>query len=188
MDKPNYVLRTNGRVTMPKRDTITVHYLKRAIFWLIVLMIIFGLVFRDFSRILHPLVIMIVAFLMLQAYVGKCAVPFPLELRFYDTYLVLYREKYYYNTKLSRMEFDTFYYKDIKKCEYKALTHRINIFGVVEGIWYDYQKDGSVSTVPSHHKKVDSISYFYTDMAPEIDFVAEIEHHSPIKVDILENM
>lgn len=53
----------------------------------------------------------------------------------------------------------------------------------MEGIWYDYNKDGTLPAKPTYHRTIDGgICYFYTTEAPEVDFVSEIEKHSPIKV------
>ena len=49
---------------------------------------------------------------------------------------------------------------------------------------YKYDKNGNVAEVPSLHKTIDSISTFYTVFEPSIDFVKEIEAHSPMKVEI----
>lgn len=48
-------------------------------------------------------------------------------------------------------------------------------------------KDGSLPEKPTYHRTTDGgICYFYTTEEPEIDFVSEIEKHSPIKVQIVE--
>ncbi len=107
-----------------------------------------------------------------------------MEIRFYDDYLILYREKKHYGSGIQRKMYDKFYYKDIHKCQYRTETKRINIYGKVEGKWYDYNKDGSLPTQPTYHKTTDSLDYFYTIFAQDIDFVKEIEEHSPIKVEI----
>ena len=56
--------------------------------------------------------------------------------------MVICRRKYYYNTKLSRKQYDKFYDRDIHECLYKRMSHRMDICG---------------------------ICYFYTNMAPGIE-------------------
>lgn len=112
----------------------------------------------------------------------------PFEIWFYSDYVVIYREKYYYNVELSRKQYDKFYYKDIHECVYHTYSRRMDIFGIVEGIWYDYDKKGTVPVQPTYHKTTDSICYFYTNMAPEIDFVEELKAYMPIKVTIHDNV
>jgi hypothetical protein len=58
----------------------------------------------------------------------------------------------------------------------------MDIYGVVEATFYKYDKNGNLASTPCKHKTVDSISVFYTVFEPNIDFVKEIEEHSPIKV------
>lgn len=49
-------------------------------------------------------------------------------------------------------------------------------------MWFDYNKDGSLPEKPTIHRKSEGICWFYTSPSPEVDFVAEVEKHSPIKV------
>ena len=115
---------------------------------------------------------------------GSEKVPSEMELQFYDDYLVVFRDKHYYSNSVIRREYDKFAYSDIKRIQFRTVTKRINIFGIVEGIWYNYQKDGSLPQTPTYHKTTDSICYFYTDFASNVDFVSEIETHCPVKVTV----
>ncbi len=112
--------------------------------------------------------------------------PSPFELRFYSDHLIIYREKLYCNRKLSRKKYDKLLYKDIRQCEYRMISGKIIFFGIVESIWYDYNENGSLPQRPTYHKTTDGNSYFYTTEEPGIDFVAEIEDHSPIQVVMLD--
>ena len=59
----------------------------------------------------------------------------------------------------------------------------MTIYGDVETIWYNYHKDGTLPEKPTYHRTVKGgLCYFYTSASPEVDFVAEIETHSPIRV------
>ena len=71
-----------------------------------------------------------------------------------------------------------------KKCVYRAKYERIDMYGMEEVTWYDYNKDGTVPERPTYHRSVDSLCFFYTMFDKDIDYVAEIEQHSPIKVTI----
>ena len=118
---------------------------------------------------------------------GKKKTPSPLEIRFYGDYLVIFRGKHYYNARLTRQEYDKLYYKDIKKIEYRVRTKKVVFGGIVEGTFYNYQKDGTVSSTPSYHKTVDGISYFYTDFLRNGNIVDVIEEHSPLKVTVVDD-
>lgn len=190
-EHPYYILRTNEKVMIPKNDSKLLYYLRKSIIVICVIIIIWSIFAQKFilfdlnSASVISLIIGVIAVFSLSEKKEQAA---PLELQFYKDYLIVYKRKHYYDTKLSRMEFDKFYYKDITKCQYKAISKRILIFGKVEGTWYNYKNDGTVSLQPSYHKTTESMSSFYTDIAPEIDFVKEIESHSPIKVIIEENL
>ena len=183
---PNYVLKANDGVLVPKNENPVLGYIKKAM-WIIVGIIVIGsLIFQDdlFGKITWNTRLILIALAIGSLFVGggSIRVPSPFEIWFYDDYLIIYREKLYYNRKLSRREYDKMFYKDIHRCQYRTVCEKINFFGIVEGIWYDYNKDGSLPERPTYHKTADTLCYFYTTELPKIDFVSEIESHSPIKV------
>lgn len=191
MEEPYYVLKTNERVMIPQNDTIALYYLKKILWIIYAIVIIWSIAEQEF--ILWEVskaacISLAIATIAVSGMSKRENKPAPLELRFYQEYLVVCRMKHYYDTRLTRMEFDKFYYKDIRKCQYKTIAKRILIFGIVEGTWYKYEKDGKISEQPVYHKTVEGMTSFYTDMAPEIDFVSEIEAHSPIRVTIEKDM
>ncbi len=114
----------------------------------------------------------------------------PFEIRFYGDYLIIYKENHYCNPRVSRMEFDKFFYADITKCQYKLKAQKINFYGTVECNWYDYNPDGSLPNEPTCKKTVrDGICPVYLGYKPYMsseELVREIEEHSPIQV-IVEN-
>ncbi len=111
----------------------------------------------------------------------------PFEIRFYDDYMVIYREKYICLPNNPTMDFKKFYFRDIKECVYRLKANKIDIFGTFEGIQYEYQPDGTLPEMPTYHKTVkNGIWMIYIGFDPDTDIVQEIEAHSPIKV-IAEN-
>lgn len=189
MNNPNYVLKANEAVLVPKKDANAFVKLKPAIWAVAGVILLASFIFGEniFNELSWTVRVLLVALIMGTFFLNSDErVPSPFEIWFYDDYLVLYREKHYYSKKVTRKEYDKFYYKDIKKCQFRTATQRINFFGVVEGIWYNYNKDGTLPAQPSYHKTTDSIRYFYTTYATNVDFVREIESHSPVKV-VVEN-
>lgn len=190
MEKPIYVIRTNESAWGPAPNSSQIVCAKKAVRIILVILLVGSLLFQDnlFADMsFMPKVLLISLFFGTCFVKTKEKVAKPFEIRFYEDHLVLYREKRYYSPNLSRKEFDKFMYKDIKKILYRPETHRLNIYGVVEGKWYNYNKDGSLPEKPSYHKTTDSFSYFYTNEALEIDFVAVFEKYTPIKVTIENN-
>lgn len=187
MENPIFVLRTNESAWAPTQNAKQVVFAKNAVRVIFVILLLGSFVFGD--NLFGELSLTAKA-LLIALFLGTCfiktreKVAKPFEIRFYDDHLVLYRENRYYSPKLSRMEFDKFLYKDIKKILYRPETHRLNIYGIVEGKWYNYNKDGSLPEKPSYHKTTDSFSYFYTNESPEIDFVALFEKYTSVKVTI----
>ena len=176
--EPNYVLKANEGVIMPVNNSKTYYYVKK-ILWIIIAIIIIGSIilgeniFTQLNMSVRVLLIVaVIYFLFIANKKHKVASPF--EIRFYDNYLIVYREKFYYDPKTTRMEYDKFFYKDIRICEFRTGTEKINIYGIVEGIFFKYKKDGSLPEKPTYHKTTDSICSFYTTHS-DVDFVHEIE-------------
>lgn len=192
MDNPNpiFVLNFNESAWVAKKNAKQILLMKKLVFGVVVFGILGSILFGDnlFAEISFHAKVLLFALLISACFVkSKEKGPKPMELRFYEDHLVMYRPNRYYSPKLSRAEFDKFLYKDIKKILYRPETQRLNIYGIVEGTWYNYNKDGSLSEKPSYHKTTDSFSYFFTSEAPEIDFVAVFEKYTPIKVTIENN-
>lgn len=180
-----YVLRTNERISVRQNETAITYYTRKILWGIIIILIVCSILFHEnfFSELsAGALILLFVSIWRLNTLTKTEKQPSPLELRFYDDYFVVYKEKYYYDWKISRMEFYKFYYKDIEKCEYREISHKLVIYGNLEWIFYNYNKDGSLPENPSGYRKRNSLCCFYTDMVPETDFVKEIEEHSPIKV------
>jgi hypothetical protein len=187
MESPNYVLSTNENILVPKNEKI--ESLKSVVLAILLIILIGSFVFRDnlFTELPWStrglfVVIMIGVFIS-----GNKRVPSPIELQFFDEYLIIYIPKRYYNRKVTRMEFNKFYYKDIQECEFRSKSQRINFFGIKNVEWYNYKKDGSLPEKPTIIKSGEGLCFFRTSAAPDVDFVAEIELHSPIKVTIRES-
>lgn len=190
MIDPNYILKANEAVLVPKKNRENIARLKPIVWIVVLIVVIASFIFGDnlFNELSWTVRILLIALAIGTLFISTDErVPSPFEIWFYDDYLVIYREKHYYSKSVIRKEYDKFYYKDIKHCQYRSLTHRFNFYGVVEGIWYNYSKDGSLPQEPTYHKTTDSIRYFYTTYAQNIDFVKEIEMHSPIKVNVENN-
>lgn len=192
MDNPNYVLKFNEGVLMPVEGKPAWSWLSKVTAVLAGIIVIGSIIFREnlfmelnWSARILLLVLIAQTFLFRQKTSRQ---PSPIEIRFYEDYLVVYREKRYYDRKISRKEYNKFYYKDISKCQYRTGIKSITIYGAIEGIWYEYNKDGTLPEEPTYHRTTqEGMCYFYTTFANDIDIVSEIESHSTIKV-MLENI
>lgn len=186
-NSPLYVLRFNEAVRVPDNGSGKTSKLKVAVLVIVAIIAIASLVFQDniFMELSWPARLMLISLCIGSFFAGgQKKVPSEMEIQFYEDYLIVFKSKHYYTRRISRREYDKFKYNDIKEIQFRTATKRINIFGIVEGTWYDYQKDGSLPAEPTYHKVTDSICYFYTDFAPDIDFVSEFESHCPVKVTV----
>lgn len=188
--KPNYVLRFNEGALVPKKNSSSLQKLRPYILVVIAIILIASFVFGEnlFGELsgLARGILLSLAFGTLFSVTDE-RVPKPVELWFFNEYLIIYRKHHFYSKKLSRLEYDKIYYKDISSCEFRAKTQRINIYGIFEGKWYDYNKDGSVSAEPSYHKTKNTICYFYTMFSNSEMIIKEIESHSPIRINRINN-
>lgn len=109
-EKPNYVLRANEVVYVPKYELLVP---QKKVVWIITGPNILGFfIFQDnlFSELNWPLRTMLIELAILVSYAGgnKMA-PSPFEIWFYDNFVIVYREKNYYSKKVSKKEYYKFF-------------------------------------------------------------------------------
>lgn len=183
MDKPNYVLTTNETVLIPRNKKVNSLILPT---WIIIItIIVISIIFQEnlFLKLERTTQVLFVSIVITIFSVGGLKnAPSPIELRFYDEYLIVYRAKRYYDRKVTRMEYNKFIYKDVERCVYRSNQERLHIYGIVSVEWYNYSKSGEVPLQPTITKTADSLIFIRTSVSPDVDFISEIEKHTPIKV------
>ena len=194
MNTPKFILKDCEAVYVDQVDDPKMHNIKRAV-WIIVGIIIIGSfvlgenLFGELSWTVRILLILLCVGTLFSTHREK--EPFPIEIRFYDDYLEIYREKRYYSGVLNnvfyRNETAKFFYADIKQIQYRTQSRRMNFIGVFEGTYYTYNKDGSLPKTPSYHKKPDGIFWFCTDFLECPNIVGIIEEYCPVKVTVENN-
>ncbi|MCA1054930.1 hypothetical protein LCM10_08030 [Rossellomorea aquimaris] len=182
-EQPNHVLSTYENILVPKNEKMS--KLRNVLLIVIASIIVLSMVFQDnlFSELswtTQVLFIPVVIWVFTAG--GSKNAPSPIELRFHNDYLVLYRPKRYYDKKVTRMEINKFMYKDIDRILYKSKSQRIHIYGTASVEWFNYSKDGVLPSQATTDKTTSGLCFFRTSAAPEVNFVSEIENHSPIKV------
>ena len=191
MDNLNYAIKTYEAVLMPIEDNKGKIWLRNCV-WAIIGIIIIGSFVLDiniFKEISWTVRIYLIILAIGFGFYGekKEYVPSPMELQFYDDYLVLYLPKRYYSRKVTRKQINTMKYSEISKCVLKNKSNRIQIYGNGNSVWYNYKKDGSIPSKPTEERRfTEGMIYFNIQFASEIDFKEEIESHSPLRV-IVEN-
>ena len=184
----NYVLKFNETVRKTVKDT---NYKIKIVVIIIIGIIILGsIIFQDnlFSELSWTARIILISLALGVMFTGKTEkIKSPIEIRFYNDYLVVYREKRYYSDKVFHKEINKFFYSDISSIDYHLRTKRVNFHGKIDATFFKYNQDGSVPKEPYYHRITDGgICYFYTDLEQEVDVIKEIEEHSPLKVEIEE--
>ncbi len=184
--EPNYVLKTNEAVLMPQKDNSKIHRIKVAV-WVIVAVIViasFVLGISVFSEISWTARCLLIALAIGTCFIGpkRVNVPSPIELQFFDDYLILYRPKRYYNARVTRREINRMYYSEISKCLFKSESQRLHIYGTVHAKWFNYKKDGSICETPTYDRDVKDTLLYISTRCSDADFVSEIEKHSPLTV------
>lgn len=191
MDKPNYVLRTNEATLERKEDSNIVRLFRVGVLVVVAIIVMGSFIFQEnlLTGLSWTTRCLLIAVAIGALLFGKKKedVPSPIEIQFYDNYLILYRPMRVYNKKVTRMEINKMMYSDIKKCVFKTRLQRVHIYGRVYATWYNFNTEGCVSQTPTYDRVVeDTLCFFRTLFATDIDFKKEIEEHSPIKV-IVEN-
>lgn len=111
--------------------------------------------------------------------------PSPIEIQFYDDYFVIFSPARYYDRWETRQQIQRMNYQHVSRCVYDMRNTCIKIYGKGNSTWYKYKKDG---TLPDKPTKVNDFSegmfYFDTRLATDVDFIKEIETHSPLKITV----
>lgn len=186
MDEPNYILKTDEAVYRIPEGQEKAYKINTIIGIVLTTVLLALLLFGDFidETIRLPHRLLFCALAIGTGYFGakKKHVPSPIEFWFYDKYMVIYRPKRYYNDKLTCCEYNTIKYSDITKCTYKTSSKWLHFFGTVTAKWYEYNPDGTLKETPRVDQEIKSTFIYISTRCSDVDFAAEIEAHSPIKV------
>lgn len=186
--QPNYVLKFNETDSRKVKDRN--YYIKKTVVIIIAIIVIFSIIFGEnlFLELSWTARILLIAIALGILFTGKKEdVPSPAELRFYDDYLLLFLERKYYSERSIKQEYLKMKYSDITKVKYLPNTSnkRFQIYGNGHSLHYDLKKDGNISKKASRDKMFEKgMIYFFTNLNQNIDFIKEIEEHSPLKVEI----
>lgn len=189
MEQPIYVLKAHEVDKIPEGGTNQPFTTIKIIIWIIIVLILFfSLIFKDnffdsMSWTTRSILIML-AIGSLFMHKKQIVTPLVIEIQFYKEYLIVFRNKVFYSSKIKRREFYKFYYRDIKSINFDVITKRMNIEGLVEDIWYNYNSDGTLPIVPTYHMTVDSLCYFYI-LDNDVQMVLSIiENYSGFKIQL----
>ena len=107
----------------------------------------------------------------------------PVEIRFYDTEMVIYKPKYAQTETRVIEEYKTFPYDKVKECRYSASSQMLEIFGEGHLLQYKFRPDGTKEEIPYKDFDTDTlIDHIWLRFAEEKDIPGVIEEKSPIEV------
>lgn len=189
-EQPNYVLKFNDSVLKKVEDKNS--KIKKAVAIIIAIIVIGSIILGEnlFLELSWTTRVLLICLAMGVFFSGKSEeVSIPAELQFYNDYLILFRPNKYYSKKVIRQEYFKIDYKDVSRCKFlvNSSSKRIHIYGNVHAVWYNLNEDGSLPQQPTYDRMVnETLIYFTTFQNENINFVQEIEGHSPLKVEIEE--
>ena len=188
MPDPNHIIYMKESVLLPNKSTGPMFAVKIAVWTIVAILLATSLILGEnmFAQLSITTGGLLVALLIGTLPIGheRIELPSPMELQFYDTYMVLYRPKRRYATGVVRREFNLMYYSDITSCVYKVNTRTMRIFGTVHATWYNFNAEGAMSQTPTYQRTVKNAGLIFSILAGDKDPVAEIEEYSPIRVEI----
>src|SRR5690554_485231 len=141
MDSPKYVIKTHETVSMPTGNNQPFATL-RIVVWVIIAVIILGS-FVCGDNLLSELswsgrMILIALAIGISYFLPKSdTVSSTIEIRFYSNYLVVFRDKRYYSRKLSRKEYNKFFYSHIPKIQYDYRIKRLDFIRKIDAMWFN---------------------------------------------------
>lgn len=183
--EPKYIFKTNEAVLVSKNSKL--FSIIKVTVWVVVAILLIGSVlFQDnlFAELDGRNKVILIILAIGVTFFGKREdVPSEIQLQFFDDHLIIFRPKRFYSKRVTRMEVNKMMYSDITKCVIKEKSKRVHIYGDVSAKWYNFDSRDVVSPTPTYDRLVkDTLCYFSTRCATDVDFKRVIEENSPIRV------
>lgn len=184
-----YVLKTNEAILVPIKPSKIPAVVRKGVLAVWAAILLFSILLREnLLEEMSGITVVWLIGLSLAALLyspKKEYKPSEMELQFYDDKLILYRPRRYYDESCTRREFCEMNYSDITECVLKTRSGRIHIYGDGVTTWYNMKKDGTFPEKPSKVKRFKKgLMFFSIKCATDVDFVKEIEAHSPLRVSV----
>lgn len=192
--QPNYVLRfkDSNKISVKNAKYYLSKILGIAVLGIVFYLILYkkeflegffsGAIFSEITAIAMVIVLGI-SLLLVR---GTKRVPIPAELRFYNDYLVLFIQRKQYDKKDIKQEYYEIRYRDVTEVLYFLNTPNeiIRIYGNVNYTYFNFNPDGSLPAQPTEVNSYQGGTITFSTTFNTIDFIAEIERHSPLQVKI----
>ena len=191
MENAKYVLKMEEGVLIPSEASVKTRFLRFAIGGIAIIIVLGSILFGEnlFIELNWLVQILFIGLFIKFVVLGekKIDTPSPMEIHFYEDYLVLYRPKIYCSKNLIRREYNTMKYNLITRIKYMKNERQFHIYGQVIGKHYKYLKDGSVDIVPHYDRTVDDGFVFFNTRCTSVNDEQVIEilnRYIPNKLEI----
>lgn len=185
-EKANEIVYFNDGRMAPKNESKVYTLMKKVFIVFLIVLVLESLLFKEFLFADEPINVWLCFFITVGYLIkqgGYKRIESPSELQFYDEYMVFYVPKHYIKRGKERMEIQKIYYKDVTKCQFRTNTRKMVICGMMDEIYYKYDKNGNIEDAPSFQKHLDGMIKFYTVFDYEHDFKKIIERNTPLIVE-----
>lgn len=183
MQGPYYIFRSYENMRVHKNEKKSVWKIVVAVLCgiILVLSFIFGeFIFFELSWISRILLIgTIITVIFSDKKVFK---PMPIELRFFNDRIEVFRQCVYYDRKTRKKQIYIVPYSKVTKCVFNQSANRLSFEGLFNRYDFTYDKNGVIPQKPDMPATEWKLLYFYTNADPRVNFIQEIESHSPIKI------
>jgi len=203
VDSPKYIYKTTEGTFIKAELSKGVKILKRFTYIVVVLMIICSLLFQknmflEISFAGQACLIFVIIRLFIINQPKEMSTP--VEIRFYDDYLIVYREHAPNASFYNLISYDQVSYSDIYNCIIERKSHEFQIYGYnMKSTVYMYKSDGTISDKPKEDKvykegsiiiriPVSDDSDYNEKLEEDIEKIkSEIEKHSPLNVVVMDD-
>lgn len=108
----------------------------------------------------------------------------PFEIQFYPEYLTVFRERHHFDGMNPRMQFEKFYYKNMRACIWDRAQKKLVFIGPVEITATEYDKDGNLQSDSHYQQLPEYTCVIRTDYSLKTDYKMEIERNAPLRVEV----
>ena len=186
MNEARYVLHFNMANVKQNSLTPGQAFLKKVIIGIFVLFLIL-LLFKGKELLKElgiPVIVLLIGLGVWFMTHKKELVADPVEIRFYDTEMVVYKPKYAQTETRVIEEYKTFPYDRVKECRYSSSSEMLMICGEGHLLQYRYKSDGTKDETPYKEMDLESLSdHLWLHFALDDDVPGKIEKYSPIRVE-----
>lgn len=187
--KPNYKIQIKEAVQKVEKKNPGTTFVRYFVFLFLIGLVAYSVfvdkeVFTKMDIYYKAFLALALVWAVLAGSVKKEMIESDVELRFYDEYFEIYRNRRLYQSGKEKRTLDTFKYSDLTSVVYDQGHTRLIFQGTLEDVIWEY-KNGKVSKEETSHQVIkDGFDVIDTSFIKDINIIQEIEEHSPIQIKV----